>query len=668
MCEGPGYFIEATYLAWLRNERIRKSEGKVDQKWEWNANTLNPYFENISCFDKLVDDSHIRGHMEHWFFGDSDDGDIRGITEDYLVNNGLAGSFDLVTADGSRNTQGQEGELEELVHDIIESEVRLALKLLRTNGRFVLKCYRFCHKPTRDLVLILAENFENIMAIKPLASRPGSSERYLICEGFGGRTDINPYLLLHCDEFFLKKQISRIEWHVNTFNQGPVSHYSWEERQQFLDVQKRRLFTAESVAHRAKIQQMFPQGNARDTSPWSSLYGHNLLRRLEDPVLVENAVLNFVNTYRMIPPGESPLQFEMMAQYCLCRELLVVTSRIPLVIEDTLFMEPIAFRALKDWKPKIYCDLFEYHSTLNYTTEEDWRRFWLTQNGHFMLEFVPQITIEHVLIAIAQGMDMAIIDYCKKSECDIVALQQLYDAPSEKVVEEKDYTIYFMKPNKKNKSLAFFVRKNKVEIDGDPEKCASSDIAILNFEINGFNIQLFNFYAPPRGSPGTDRAEFYEELKKCYKTEGKTHPDRLKILCGTFNSFPNDAQTGLYDPFILREVYSKVPKHDLHLVYFLNETKTYHLNSRFHKDLDRKWTWCKSTDKDAPKSENDGFLSSRPDMVRDVDVVLINEPHHRMVYSDWDITKKSLVLLESKLAAMKLSKDETSKKKANVDN
>ena len=89
----------------LLEERRGTEEDIKNRLWEWGANTLNPYFENESCFKKLIDDSHIREHRDRWFFGTSDDGDVKKLTEDYLIKNKLAGSFDLVTADGSTDTQ-----------------------------------------------------------------------------------------------------------------------------------------------------------------------------------------------------------------------------------------------------------------------------------------------------------------------------------------------------------------------------------------------------------------------------------------------------------------------------------------------------------------------------------------------------------------------------------
>lgn len=59
---------------------------------------------------------------------------------------------------------------------LISAEVEVALKLLRRNGRLILKTYRFCAKSTRDVMNLLADNFSSIKAIKPMASRPGSSE------------------------------------------------------------------------------------------------------------------------------------------------------------------------------------------------------------------------------------------------------------------------------------------------------------------------------------------------------------------------------------------------------------------------------------------------------------------------------------------------------------
>ncbi|EGT46247.1 hypothetical protein CAEBREN_08783 [Caenorhabditis brenneri] len=400
LCEGPGYFIDATYLAWLRSS----SSSSPESTWHWNANTLNPYFENISCFDKLIDDSHLRGHLDKWKFGPTDDGDVKKlIEEDYLEKEELEGKFDLVTADGSTNTQGQEGNIEQIVEDLILAEVNVALKLLRKNGRLIIKMYRFCLKGTRDIMMMLGENFSKIRAIKPMTSRPGSAERYIICDGFGGRMHISSRTLLLCDEFFLRKQLERIDFHVSSFKENR-RNFDWNDRKMFMKTMRHRFFDEESRSELAAIHELFP--GIRKSSPWRDLYAHNLIRRYKEYKEwdLPKAIGEYVDTATVFPPTdlERSIDVEMMIQYILRQKSLVVSSPAPLDIQDSLFIEPIALQGLLSIKPSVHYDLFQSCSTLNDVPPDD--RNLRISDGNYQLEITDDTTIEHVLTVLTDGI------------------------------------------------------------------------------------------------------------------------------------------------------------------------------------------------------------------------------------------------------------------------
>ncbi|PIC40796.1 hypothetical protein B9Z55_008422 [Caenorhabditis nigoni] len=344
LCEGPGYFLDAIYVHQLRTT-TNQSE------WHWGANTLNPYFENRNCFEKLINDSHIRGHERNWYFGPSDDGDVAKLTEDYMMEKELKGTFDLVTADGSTNTQGKEGQIEEIVGPLIRAEVNAAIMLLKPGGSLILKTYRFCEKEIQDVMFLLADNFSEIRVVKPMASRPGSSERYLICNGFGGRLNLSMDLLASCDEFFIIRQISRMNLHVKTFENGDQK-LSWKNRKKFMEEMKSYIFE-EKISK--NLKKMFPSG----TSPWLSLYGHDLIRR-NTPDNQKFAIQNYINTANLFPRED--LDPEWIMDQILGQSRMMVCSDIKLKTKDSLFIEPIALQAMLSNQNS--CDLFEDFSTV----------------------------------------------------------------------------------------------------------------------------------------------------------------------------------------------------------------------------------------------------------------------------------------------------------------
>jgi 23S rRNA U2552 (ribose-2'-O)-methylase RlmE/FtsJ len=52
-------------------------------------------------------------------------------------------------------------------------------------GSFILKIYDCGFELTRQLILLLALYY-SVKIVKPVTSRPGNSEKYLLCEHFTG--------------------------------------------------------------------------------------------------------------------------------------------------------------------------------------------------------------------------------------------------------------------------------------------------------------------------------------------------------------------------------------------------------------------------------------------------------------------------------------------------
>ncbi|GIZ04172.1 cap-specific mRNA [Caerostris extrusa] len=95
LCEAPGAFISALNC-YLCNYHPRIH-------WEWKANTLNPYYEDLNIKTVISDDRLIFPTLEHWYFGKDNIGDIRNpnYPKNLQEHIGSKGAFHLVTADGS---------------------------------------------------------------------------------------------------------------------------------------------------------------------------------------------------------------------------------------------------------------------------------------------------------------------------------------------------------------------------------------------------------------------------------------------------------------------------------------------------------------------------------------------------------------------------------------
>lgn len=65
-------------------------------------------------------------------------------------------------------------------------EIITALKVQQLGGKFILKVYDCCFSLTRQLMTLLATFYKKVRMIKPVTSRPGNSEKYMLCEDFIG--------------------------------------------------------------------------------------------------------------------------------------------------------------------------------------------------------------------------------------------------------------------------------------------------------------------------------------------------------------------------------------------------------------------------------------------------------------------------------------------------
>ena len=95
----------------------------------------------------------------------------------------------LVVADGGLDAQRNSDDQEGIAYELIICEMASSLLLLDSGGHFVIKMFGFQNKKTRDAMLFLASVFECINVIKPIASRPASTERYVVGFNFQGLTE-----------------------------------------------------------------------------------------------------------------------------------------------------------------------------------------------------------------------------------------------------------------------------------------------------------------------------------------------------------------------------------------------------------------------------------------------------------------------------------------------
>lgn len=99
----------------------------------------------------------------------------------------LGGPADLVLSDMAANTVGHQQTDHLRTMGLVEAGAHFAIEVLRPGGAFIAKS--LAGGSDADLVGLLKRNFATVKHAKPPASRTGSSEWYVVAQGFKGANE-----------------------------------------------------------------------------------------------------------------------------------------------------------------------------------------------------------------------------------------------------------------------------------------------------------------------------------------------------------------------------------------------------------------------------------------------------------------------------------------------
>lgn len=168
-------------------------------------------------------------------------------------------STDLVTADGGFDFSSDFNNQEDLSVRLILSEILATVCLQKLNGRFILKIYDIFNESTIKIVHLIKAFYDKIYILKPLTSRPGNAEKYLLCTGFKNNDrlknklihlvkeytqqnmlsmlnsiEIDPYILRNIvlyNTYYTFRQIYYIERTIGYINRFKNNYYNEEARE-----------------------------------------------------------------------------------------------------------------------------------------------------------------------------------------------------------------------------------------------------------------------------------------------------------------------------------------------------------------------------------------------------------------------------------------------------
>lgn len=104
-----------------------------------------------------------------------------------LLREALGDAPDLVLSDMAANTVGHAQTDHLRTMGLVEAAAWFAIETLKPGGAFVAKV--FAGGTDKDLLILLKRNFATVKHAKPPASRKGSSEWYVVAQGFKGRAE-----------------------------------------------------------------------------------------------------------------------------------------------------------------------------------------------------------------------------------------------------------------------------------------------------------------------------------------------------------------------------------------------------------------------------------------------------------------------------------------------
>lgn len=178
LCGAPGGFAEYLFYKASKTQQVKgygMSLGGTNQDGrgcKWKMSHLNDFYEpNQNCDFVVCKGKDGTGDIYNWDNVEH----LRKIVHEKV---------NLVVADGGFDAQRDCEDQEGVTLRLVVSQVAAAMFVLSSGGTLIVKIFGTATTPIHAMMHSLMERFEKIAILKPVSSRPASSERYLICINF----------------------------------------------------------------------------------------------------------------------------------------------------------------------------------------------------------------------------------------------------------------------------------------------------------------------------------------------------------------------------------------------------------------------------------------------------------------------------------------------------
>lgn len=394
LCEAPGHFIS------VLDRFLCTFYSNVE--WSWEANSLNPHHEGTSACDMLLEDEIILRHPDRWHFGTDNSGDITKWDDAYISSILAHGQFYLVTADGGLYTQDSPGEQESLTLPLLASELNIAQRLLGCGGALIIKVYTLYMQETRDLIGRVASRFRDVYMFKPMSSKGGNNERYLVCMGFDlpvaktageKQSSIANEVLIDCEAYFSSLQSSSIKANLDTYKTISKAELGAYRTRVLREFHKRTLTSF--ISNPTRVSHLSQEPVER---PWMDMIGQNYvetLRQICDKRSATHFLKNFHQNDIMTDHEEvdsievefskEEIEFLGWSEHKLLHDKVIVLAPAVRRIVHSLFIPPDLLRCLQFLNLEVVSDLCK----CSYANEDD-------RTGRYIecMEFSGKVTVD----------------------------------------------------------------------------------------------------------------------------------------------------------------------------------------------------------------------------------------------------------------------------------